>query len=105
MNKYNKKQNIFSLYGLGENIKTKFFTKFGINQRQNPKFLKSKQFNRIDKIVKKEILGNKLNEKIKNRISYQISIKTFRGSRHKLNYPCRGQRTHTNANTKKKRNN
>jgi ribosomal protein S13 len=28
-------------------------------------------------------------------------IKTYKGVRHKLGYPVRGQRTHTNAKTKK----
>ncbi|NDD99670.1 30S ribosomal protein S13, partial [bacterium] len=30
-----------------------------------------------------------------------ITIKSYRGSRHKLNLPCRGQRTRTNSRTRK----
>lgn len=102
MNKYYKKQNIFSLQGFGEKTKARFFSKFGINQRLNPQYLKNKQFVRLEKIVKKKKMGHKLLEDIKKRISYQISNKTFKGSRHKLGYPSRGQRTHTNAKTTKK---
>jgi small subunit ribosomal protein S13 len=30
-----------------------------------------------------------------------IDLGTYRGSRHKRGLPCRGQRTHTNARTRK----
>lgn len=35
-------------------------------------------------------------------ISFLIRNKVYRGTRHKLGYPVRGQRTHTNARTRKK---
>jgi small subunit ribosomal protein S13 len=39
---------------------------------------------------------------IKESINYLKKLKSFKGIRHKLGYPCRGQRTHTNARTAKK---
>ena len=50
-------------------------------------------FEKIDKTCDDYIKS--LNKLIKK-------IKTYKGIRHKLKYPCRGQRTHTNAKTVKK---
>ena len=44
----------------------------------------------------------KKKESVKANIYFLIQNKVYRGIRHKLGYPARGQRTHTNACTKKK---
>ena len=41
-----------------------------------------------------------LKEIIKKNIEFMIELKSYRGIRHKLKYPVRGQRTHTNAKTR-----
>jgi len=46
--------------------------------------------------------SQKKKELVKSNILFLIQNKVYRGIRHKLGYPVRGQRTHTNACTKKK---
>ena len=54
------------------------------------------------------ILNNQLTSKVKAQRSIQLNIKalinlnSYKGKRHKLNLPVRGQRTRTNARTQKR---
>jgi small subunit ribosomal protein S13 len=66
-----------------------------------PKTLKIRQQIAIDKRLKAIQYGKKYKDSIKNNIIFLSKIKTYKGVRHKLGYPVRGQRTHTNAKTKK----
>ena len=96
------KKNIINTYGIGKNTVEVFYKKIGLNNRNNFFSLKKKQNNLLDRLKKNKIIEKKLKVETKNIILFQQKIKTYRGIRNKLKYPCRGQRTHTNANTKKK---
>lgn len=48
------------------------------------------------------LLNKNLRAFIKTRLNFFWNIKLYRGIRHKLRLPGRGQRTHTNGRTKKK---
>jgi small subunit ribosomal protein S13 len=89
-------------YGIGIKTGTTFFKKLGLNNRINPKTFKRKQINEINKNSLNTFSGKKLKENKKNIILFLSKNKTYKGIRHKLKYPARGQRTHTNAKTKKK---
>jgi len=45
---------------------------------------------------------NKFKARIKKRLYFFWNIKLYRGIRHMLRLPARGQRTHTNGRTKRK---
>ena len=49
------------------------------------------------------LIGKKLQDSIKEKISFIKNHKTYKGLRHKSSLPVRGQRTHTNAKTCKKK--
>jgi small subunit ribosomal protein S13 len=107
MNNFSKKKDFIrnflrSNYGLGEKTGELFSNLLGLNKRISPNALKRRQMNVIKKKVKHARLNKKLKESTKSNISFLIRIKTYRGIRHKFKYPARGQRTHTNAKTKKK---
>ena len=89
-------------YGIGLKTGNVFFKKLGLNSRINPKTFKRKQINEINKRSQSTLSGKKLKENKKNIILFLSKNKTYKGIRHKLKYPARGQRTHTNAKTKKK---
>ena len=89
-------------FGINKNLNLKTYKKFGLNIKTNKIFLNSKQKKVIRKTFKKNFFGKLLKQKIKNRINFLIKNKTFKGMRHKNKYPARGQRTRTNAKTKKK---
>jgi small subunit ribosomal protein S13 len=89
-------------YGVGK-ITCNFFSNLmGINRRIEPKSLKKKQislfFNGINTITR----YSALKENIRINILFLIENKTYKGIRHKSGQPVRGQRTHTNAKTKRK---
>jgi small subunit ribosomal protein S13 len=79
-----------------------FEKKAGLNKRIKPNFLKLNHTSSFNNLLSKFVTGKKLKNKIKENISFLMKIKSNRGVRHKLKYPSRGQRTHTNAKTRKK---
>ena len=89
-------------YGIGVKTGIKFFKKFGLNKRMNPVTLRQKQLSDINKRSQNLLTGKKLRDSKKSILLFLARNKTYKGIRHKLKYPARGQRTHTNAKTKKK---
>lgn len=92
-----------SLYGARNLSKKILTTKLGINSRLNYNYIKEKKFNQLNTIINKSFVGKKLQESIRDNVSFIKNIKTYKGLRHKASLPVRGQRTHTNAKTCKKK--
>lgn len=88
-------------FGIGKQTGNYIAKNAGINTRIYTRKTKSKQLNDINRETQQLFLGKKLKDKIKNNINFLIKTKTYKGIRHKLKYPARGQRTHTNAKNKK----
>ena len=88
-------------YGIGKNKIFELLKGVGSNLRKHPKKFKLKQQAEIEKKVNRVIHGKKYKDSIKENIIFLSKIKSYKGVRHKLGYPVRGQRTHTNAKTKK----
>ena len=89
-------------FGINKNSNIKAFRKLGLNTKTYKLKLNTKYKKCIQKLFQKKKFGKKLKQKIKNNIDFSIKNKTYKGMRHKNKYPARGQRTHTNAKTKKK---
>lgn len=102
MKYYNNLKSSFLIFGVNKKIKYSFLKVFGLNSRVVPRSLTVKQNQKLNLFLTKFDNGKKLKEFIKNNISFFIKIKNYKGNRHKLKYPTRGQRTHTNAKTRKK---
>jgi len=96
---FNKKT--INNYGIGKNKSIEILKHVGLNLRKQPKVLKLKQQIDVEKKLKKSLHGKKCKDNVKDLILFLTKIKTYKGVRHKLGYPVRGQRTHTNAKTKK----
>jgi len=71
---------------------------YGINKRVNVKFYKE----RLEYRVKKLDLRKRKKTSYKY-IEFYKEINSYKGTRHKRFLPVRGQRTHTNAKTNKKK--
>lgn len=84
-----KAQDICAKCGLGLNVKIGSLTSKEIS-------LLAKEVDIIDKVE------TKLTRKVQEDIKRLVRIKAYRGRRHTQNLPCRGQRTHRNAQTRKK---
>lgn len=89
-------------FGLGKNIGSIVSKSLGLNTRLVLKRLRSEHINNLEKKTRFIPFGSKLKQLSGDAIRFQIKIKSYKGMRHKQKYPARGQRTHTNAKTKRK---
>jgi small subunit ribosomal protein S13 len=90
------------IYGIGESRSGKILGKAGIEPNVRVKDLSEEESNRIAKIIDAEggVEGD-LRKEIAMNIKRLMEIGSYRGMRHRRNLPVRGQRTHTNARTRK----
>ncbi len=102
-----KKKVVYALtyiHGIGMSTAEDILTKTGIDPQTKVDQLSDQQIAKIreqlDQNVKVE--GDLRKEKSMN-IKRLIDLGAYRGLRHKANLPVRGQRTHTNARTRKGR--
>lgn len=80
-------------------FKKKVINHFGLNTRLKPLYLKKK----VRGLLNREKLSeSKLQIDFTN-VQFLKDIRSYRGVRHKARLPVRGQRTHTNAKTNKKK--
>ena len=90
------------IYGIGQSNATKILKQAGISPDVRAKDLTEDEVSRITTIITKEyrtegILRRELGANIKR----LMDIQSYRGIRHKRGLPVRGQRTRTNARTRK----
>ena len=90
------------IYGIGRTRSQDLLTKAGINFSTKVKDLTEEETSKLRRIIQDEgqVEGD-LRKKIGLDIKRLMEIGSYRGNRHKRNLPCRGQRTHTNARTKR----
>jgi len=91
------------LYGVGRFVSNKMLKEAGIDPNKRAKDLTEDEVSRITNIVQKggyKIEGD-LRRDISQNIKRLMDIGCYRGSRHKKGLPVRGQRTRTNARTRK----
>ena len=91
------------IYGIGHNLARKILTKANVNPDVRVKNLKDDEVARITNTLNTENIKveGDLRREISMNIKRLIDIGTFRGSRHRKGLPVRGQRTKTNARTRK----
>jgi small subunit ribosomal protein S13 len=91
------------IYGIGPALSKKILTKAGVNPDIRVKNLKDDEVGRIQTTIGAENLKveGDLRREVSMNIKRLIDIGTFRGSRHRKGLPVRGQRTKTNARTRK----
>jgi small subunit ribosomal protein S13 len=90
------------IYGIGNTRSNKILTQAGIEPSVRVKDLSEEEVSRIAKILDAEggVEGD-LRKEIAMNIKRLMEIGSYRGGRHRRNLPVRGQRTHTNARTRK----
>jgi small subunit ribosomal protein S13 len=90
------------IYGIGNTRSGKILTLAGIEPSVRVKDLSEEEVSRIAKILDAEggVEGD-LRKEIAMNIKRLMEIGSYRGGRHRRNLPVRGQRTHTNARTRK----
>jgi small subunit ribosomal protein S13 len=91
------------IYGIGLALSKRVLAKAGVNPDLRVKNLKDDDAARIQNIINSENLKveGDLRREISMNIKRLIDIGSYRGSRHRKGLPVRGQRTKTNARTRK----
>ena len=89
------------IYGLGRNNVVGILEEAKIDPAKRVNQLTDEEVARISRIVDKFLIEGDLRKKISENIQRLKSIGSYRGSRHTHGLPVRGQRTRSNARTKR----
>jgi small subunit ribosomal protein S13 len=90
------------IYGIGPHNSVAILAKAKIAPEIRVKDLTDDEVNRLREIVDKQFrVEGELRKEINFNIKRLIEIGSYRGSRHRRSLPARGQRTRTNARTKR----
>jgi small subunit ribosomal protein S13 len=90
------------IYGIGRSTSQKILNEAGIDLNKKSDDLSPEEVNRIRKIIDEtcKVEGD-LRRDISMNIKRLMEAGAYRGFRHRKGLPVRGQRTHTNARTRK----
>ena len=90
------------IYGIGRTSSQKMLSEAGIDWDIKSDELTSEQITRIRKIIdEKHIVEGDLRREVSMYIKRLMDLGLYRGLRHRRGLPVRGQRTSTNARTRK----
>ncbi len=90
------------IYGIGRTSSQKMLSEAGIDWDIKSDELTSEQITRIRKIIdEKHMVEGDLRREVSMNIKRLMDLGLYRGLRHRRGLPVRGQRTSTNARTRK----
>lgn len=90
------------IYGIGRTRSNSILYRAEINPDIKVRDLSEDQVGRIRRILEEEgSIEGDLRKEVSMNVRRLIEIGSYRGLRHRRNLPVRGQRTHTNARTRK----
>ena len=90
------------IHGIGLNSSKKICNAAGVSNDKRVNSLNEAELSQIREIIDKDFLvEGDLRRKKSLDVKRYLDLGCLRGLRHRRNLPCRGQRTHTNARTKK----
>jgi small subunit ribosomal protein S13 len=90
------------IYGIGPALSRKILAQTGVNPETKMADLGEDEVNRLRDVIGKEYrVEGELRKETNLNIKRLIEIGSYRGSRHRHNLPVRGQRTRTNARTRR----
>jgi small subunit ribosomal protein S13 len=90
------------IYGIGRARSLSILSRAGVDANKKVKDLTEDETTRIRQVIEEDggVEGD-LRKEVALGIRRLIEIGSYRGLRHRRNLPVRGQRTHTNARTRK----
>lgn len=90
------------LFGIGRTLSNKILESTGIDPNKRAKDLTDKEVAAITSEIQKSYkVEGDLRREVQQNIKRLIDIRSYRGTRHIKGLPVRGQRSHTNARTRK----
>ena len=90
------------IYGIGRPRAGRILDEAKVDPMKKVQDLSEEEVNRIRTVIESEgMVEGDLRKEVSMNIKRLIEIGSYRGFRHRRNLPVRGQRTHTNARTRK----
>ncbi|MCX7085629.1 MAG: 30S ribosomal protein S13 [Methylococcales bacterium] len=90
-----------AIYGVGRQTASEICEKVGIQTSVKIKELSEEQLEAIRNVVSKMTVEGDLRREVSMNIKRLMDLGCYRGIRHRRGLPLRGQRTRTNARTRK----
>ncbi|HSE00234.1 MAG TPA: 30S ribosomal protein S13 [Burkholderiales bacterium] len=90
-----------AIFGVGRARARAICAAAGVNHSIKVKDLSDTQMDKLREQVSKVTVEGELRREVSMNIKRLIDLGTWRGKRHRLGLPVRGQRTRTNARTRK----
>jgi small subunit ribosomal protein S13 len=100
----NKRTNVALtyIYGIGTSRSARILDQANVDPMKKIQDLSEEEVNRVRQVIEAEgLVEGDLRKEVSMNIKRLIEIGSYRGYRHRRNLPVRGQRTHTNARTRK----
>jgi len=90
------------IFGIGRKLSMQVINRLGLDPNARAHTLSEEEIARINQLLSSEYaVEGDLRRQIQNDIKRLSSIHSYRGLRHRLSLPVRGQRTRSNARTRK----
>jgi small subunit ribosomal protein S13 len=90
------------IYGIGKSVSQRILLETGVSPDTRVKDLSDADVNRLRQVIERDYrVEGALRTEVAMNIKRLMDIGSYRGARHRRGLPVRGQRTHTNARTKK----
>lgn len=90
------------LYGVGRASSRRILLKAGVDEAKKSDELSDDEVVKIREVIDQSYkIEGDLRRELTLNIKRHMDLGTYRGQRHRRNLPVRGQRTHTNARTRK----
>ncbi len=90
------------IYGIGPTVSRRILTSSGVNPDTKVRDLSDQEVSRIREIIDKEYrVEGELRKEVNLNIKRLVEIGSYRGIRHRRGLPVHGQRTRTNARTRR----
>ncbi len=91
-----------SIYGIGYSLTKEIISKTGVNPDTQGKNLTEDEVNKLRRIIENDYqIEGELRRQVSSDVNRLIHIGCYRGIRHKKGLPVRGQRTRSNARSRK----
>lgn len=92
------------IYGIGRKLSNDIIAKLNLDPNMRAHKLSQDDIARINNLLQGEyVVEGDLRRQVQNNIKRLVSIHAYRGLRHRVGLPVRGQRTRTNSRTRKGR--
>ncbi len=90
------------IYGIGPALSEEIIARLQLNPDARASELTEEEIGRLNSLLQSEyVVEGDLRRRVQSDIKRLIAIHAYRGQRHRLSLPVRGQRTKTNSRTRK----